>query len=543
MQSRNFKITLAVVIFSFLLSLFVLYTPTPVAKSDDLFSAAYVAEYIEVISREPHSVFDPVAHEDVRLYLKTQLEEFVGVSNVTEMNYTALELNEGTEYGIKNLLAVIPGQSETGILLVGHYDSRGHVGRDGELGRSYGAADDGYAIGTLLEIARLYGSQDLENSIYILMTDAEETGLYGAMLASEEPFMDKIGFIINLEARGVKGPAYMFETSANNEFVIDFYKKAELPVSYSLATAVYTVMPNLTDFTEFLQVDKQGINFAVLDNLYYYHTPHDNYTNIDLSSIQHYGSQVVPLVEAFVTDDIYSDVNYFVGEQNQVFFTILPNMFITYRESTMHALHFITLALLIGISIYLMIIKKVNLLSIVKYLGLTLAYVFGFAIIGLFLAMLIAWVGKVPFSITYVRMENTGFVTAFILVSVTAVSAFLYKKFIKTEQNKQAMLISGISLNLLLAILTGFALSGASFLFFIPALFGIISLYVLTFVKNNVVLHIALSQNILWNMLLIVPILYSLFLALTVGGLLAFILILLINISAVIPYTFKQLEI
>ncbi len=74
-------------------------------------------------------------------------------------------------------------------------------------------------------------------------------------------------------------------------------------------------------------------------------------------------------------------------------------------------------------------------------------------------------------------------------------------------------------------------------------MFGIVSLYVLTFVKQKFVIHLALSQNILWNMLLVVPILYSLYLAITIGGLLAFMVILVINMTAVIPYFFRQIEV
>ncbi|MFH0766791.1 MAG: M28 family peptidase, partial [Bacillota bacterium] len=331
--------------------------------------------------------------------------------------------------------------------------------------------------------------------------------------------------------------------STNNEFIIDFYEKADLPVSYSLATAVYTVMPNLTDFTEFLAVDKQGINFAVLDDLYYYHTPNDNYNNVNLSSIQHYGSQIIPLIEAFVYDSTYSDVDYFIGEQDQVFFTILPNVFITYRESTMQVLHFTLLALLIGMTSFLVIKKQTKLVSVAKYTGIIFGLVAIFAVIGLYLAKLIAFIGHAPFSLTYVRMQNTELITLLILLATTAGLGFLYFKFVKSEENKKAVMISGILINLLFAILTGFALSGASFLFFVPALFGVISLYVMTFLKHKIVLHIVLSQNILWNMLLVVPILYSLFLAITVGGLLAFMVILTINMTSVIPYFFKQIEV
>ena len=267
---HRLTIVLSVLLFSIILSFFVLYTPKPIAGgTGDAFSAVNVAQTIEVISREPHSVFDQEAHEEVRLYIKNELDALLGIANVYEMNYSKEEV--GKEYSVKNLLGVIPGASETGLLLVGHYDSRGHIGRFGELGRSYGAADDGYAIGTMLEIARLYANKPLKTSLYFLFTDAEEVGLVGAKQAVlETAWMDKISFVINIEARGIKGPSYMFETSPNNEKVIDFYKQAKYPVSYSLATAVYSVMPNYTDFTEFLKIEKSGINFAVLDNLYYY---------------------------------------------------------------------------------------------------------------------------------------------------------------------------------------------------------------------------------------------------------------------------------
>jgi len=538
---KSLKIAWIVLLFSGLLSSFVLMTPVPQRATESQFSAAEAAKHIEVISREPHSVFDTEAHEDVRLYLKETLEGMLGFENVTEMNYTKEELGMGTDYDIKNLLAVIPGTSDTGILLVGHYDSRGHVGRDGELGRSYGAADDGYALGTMLEIARLYANQNLTNSIYLLFTDAEETGLYGAYMAAQEPFMDQIGFVVNIEARGVSGPAYMFETSINNDKVIDFYKNADLKVSYSLATAVYTVMPNSTDFTEFLNVGKQGVNFAVLEGLYYYHTPMDKYDNINISSLQHYGEQIVPLVETFTKDARYSDVNYFVGEQNQVFFTILPDVFISYRESTMHIFQWITFVVFLAITTYLIIKKHVAILSIIKYVGLMFGSLGILAIVGLYLAKLIAFMGRVPFLIIYVRMEGTELPTLLLSLGLIVGMYFLYKRFVKKEEDQYAVMIAGISLNLLLAILTGYTLSGASFLFFIPAMFGVISLIVMTFIKHKVILHIVLSQNVLWNLLLVVPIIYSLFLAITVGGLLAFFIIIFINLTVSLPYFRKQL--
>ena len=209
-----------------------------------------------------------------------------------------------TEYDIRNILVQIPGKNTMGLLLVAHYDSRGHVGRFGELGRSYGASDDGYGVTTLLEIMRYFQNKkdSLENSIYFLFADAEEVSMGGSTLESHnEELMNKVNFVINVEGRGVDGASYMFETSKNNNKVIDLYQKAADKVSYSVAPAVYSVMTNYTDFASFTAVGKQGLNFSTLDNIDNYHNPSDNYGNVNASSIQHYGAQIVPIVNEYVS--------------------------------------------------------------------------------------------------------------------------------------------------------------------------------------------------------------------------------------------------
>lgn len=535
-------ITIIVIAVSFLLSLFVLRTPMP--SNDELgFSAISAAGFIKEISLDPHSVFDPTAHEEVRVYLKEKLIEFVGTANVQEMDYTAAEV--GSDYDIRNLFAVIPGDSDTGILLVAHYDSRGNIGRMGELGGSYGAADDGYGLATILEIARLYGERtDLTNSIYLLITDGEETGLYGAEMASgETALMDNVGFVINLEARGIKGPAYMFETSKNNEKIIDFYKNADYPVSYSIATAVYTVMPNSTDFTEFLRIEKQGINFAVLDNLYYYHTPRDNYTNIDLSSIQHYGAQVTPLVDEFVYDSKYSAITYFEGTQDQVFFNLFVNVFVSYTDTTATILHFLTLLMFIALFVFLVLKKEAKPLKVLKQFGLIFGVIVVLAIFGIYTSKLIAFLGNTTWSLTYVRMNNTGLPTLIIIVLVSVGLGCLYKKFVvdKMKESNEFQL-AGLFLLILFAIVTGFVLSGASFLFFVPAILGVAALGVRNICTNKIIPSVVYSIVLLISLLILVPLTYSLFLALTVGGLMAFLIIVLFYLLVLVPTFFYSIE-
>jgi hypothetical protein len=542
MKITHKKIGLIALGLGIFLSTFVLYTPAPNTDDDSYFNTVEALNTIAAISQDQHSVFDEENHEEVRLYLKDRLVDYLGEDNVSEYDYSKnlLDTEEEIEYDIHNLFGVIPGNSDTAILIVGHYDSRGQIGRSGELGESYGAADDGYAIATILEIARLYADKDLENTIYLLMTDAEETGLYGAqMAATETDIMDNVGFVINIEARGVKGPAYMFETSTDNNKVIDFYNNANLPVSYSLATAVYTVMPNSTDFTEFLAIDLNGINFAVLDSLYYYHTPRDNYDNVSPSSIQHYGEQILPLVDEFVMNSEYSDVNYFDGSHDQVFFTVFPNVFIHYSEQLANVLHIFSFLILIGFIAYSFIKKWTSIkgLGIASLLFGTM--MFTAIIVGNIVGRIVAFYSKVPFNITYVKTNIGGLPTLITLVGLSLVFYYFYQK--KWTKYKNEFLIVGSSFNLLLAILTGLVLSGASFLFFVIGLVGLISLWI-SINKRTFISQTIYSILLILSMLVLLPILYSLYLALTVGGLLALGLILSFYLIILIPMFHTQIS-
>ena len=130
-----------------------------------------------------------------------------------------------------------------------------------------------------------------------------------------------MNFVINVEARGVKGPALLFETSYNNSKVMELYKLAKQPHTFSLTSVVYKFMPNDTDFS-IVKRDYPGMNFSVIDNLRYYHTDLDNYSNISLESIQHYGMAIEPIVHEYLTNGLYGNKDALVADSDSVFFTL-----------------------------------------------------------------------------------------------------------------------------------------------------------------------------------------------------------------------------
>ncbi len=204
-------------------------------------------EHIKNIAQEPHSIFDIDAKEKVRDYLVSELSE-LGIESKLYKYDDLYEKRSDSLVSVENIYAEIKGKSDSYILLATHYDSsHAKTERYAEIDGSLGAADAGYALATILETLRVIKEQniELENGIKILFTDGEEYGLLGAKEAvKESEILDGVNYVINIEARGTECPAVMFETSPNNDAVLDLYKSSTSPFSYSITPEIYRLLPN-----------------------------------------------------------------------------------------------------------------------------------------------------------------------------------------------------------------------------------------------------------------------------------------------------------
>ena len=139
------------------------------------------------------------------------------------------------------------------LLLSCHHDS---------VGAGPGASDDGAAVASLLEIAGILARETpLPRPVILLFTDGEEIGLTGARGFSRfNETADRIGMVINLEARGSSGGSLMFETSRGNSWIIDqMAQGVQRPMSSSAYVTVYRTMPNSSDLTVFMQRGLNGV--------------------------------------------------------------------------------------------------------------------------------------------------------------------------------------------------------------------------------------------------------------------------------------------
>jgi hypothetical protein len=187
---------------------------------------------------------------------------------------------------VRNVVATIGDPAAApAVLLASHYDS---------TPAGPGAADDGIGVATMLEIASLVKDRKLERPVVLLFDEGEEAGLLGARaFLAHDPLAGRIASLVNFEARGVTGPATMFETSRPNGGAIAAFKASGArPVASSMTADFYRLIPNSTDVTVFAAARPWTIlNFAVIGNESRYHSPGDTVDALDPASLQHMGRQ------------------------------------------------------------------------------------------------------------------------------------------------------------------------------------------------------------------------------------------------------------
>ena len=281
------------------------------------FSLKNALQHVKEISKKPHYTGSE-AQQEVIAYLTKQLTD-IGLTPELQQGYTAgdwANLSYAT-----NIMARIKGSgSGKALLLLSHYDSNPHS--------SLGAADAGSGVATILEAARVFmnlGKQP-KNDIIILFTDSEELGLNGAQLfVNQHKWAKDVGLVLNLEARGSGGPSYMLiETNKGNQKLIEEFSNAQpqYPVANSLMYTVYKMLPNDTDLTVFREDgDINGFNFAFIDDHFDYHTQMDNAERLDIETLKHQATYVMPLLAYFSNsnlatthannDDVYFNLPYF----------------------------------------------------------------------------------------------------------------------------------------------------------------------------------------------------------------------------------------
>jgi hypothetical protein len=246
--------------------------------------------------QRPHPV-DTVADDAVRgrliaelraIGLRPEVHEAVDCSALPNTRFVSCSR-------VRNVVATIPGRSAgRHLLLNAHYDS---------TPTGPGASDDGLGVATMLEVGSILKASPPARPVTLLFNEGEEFGLNGSSaFVRTDPLAQQVNALINIDTRGVAGPALMFETSDPNGSPLSIYAAtARRPYANSLSTDFAKLIPNTTDVVEFKPMHWTLLNFGIIDNETRYHSPGDTVAALDRASVYHVGSELLALTRAMAS--------------------------------------------------------------------------------------------------------------------------------------------------------------------------------------------------------------------------------------------------
>lgn len=535
--------------------------PSPQPADAPGFSADRVVKDIEVISREHHSVAHPEERARVREYLISRLQG-LGADTVRTFEYDSLVGPENKHvvytFDAVDVLAEFPplqaSDDTVWLMMVAHYDSRYSQPMPKDTVWSYGAADDGYGVGVILETVSqaLKQREHWKQGVKVLFTDAEEVGMMGmkAVWNNDREVFDNVGLMINIEARGPWGPCLLFETCPGNEKVMSLYSDAAgYPFTYSLTTVVYGFMPNFTDFT-IVKDEIPGMNFSTIADVNHYHTDLDNFSNISPKSIQHYGEQVLPITMKYLTSSEFGDKDYFKSESDTVNFTIPVLGLFNFSKTTYLVINIVLLVIFLLLVALETIRGRLKIGKALKNAAFVLLAAVGVLAAGEVVAFVSAKVaGAVfkPFGVIFgITFDNAAMVISTVVLAFVVLAVYLVRRktairMVAGSMRKNAavsaaahhaydvlygtlILMAVLSLALVLAL-------GENLMFFIPLFCATLAmvLYHLTSIKEWLVLAIGVILLHAFSFL------YALAMALTIGAYGAVAMLAFMDIMVLIP--------
>lgn len=259
-----------------------------------VFSAERAAEAVAPVVEEPRPVGSPAvdrAQEELAAELaargfEIEAQEGLGVREM------GTEASAG--YG-RNLIATRAGTAPTGTLVLAtHTDS---------VPNAPGAADAGVGLAVILETVRALGPEAQRNDLVVLLLDGEERGLLGAeaFLAEGAEELAAPVVVLNHEARGISGRPMITRASGPMHAVIG---SAPHPEFESFTDALFSLLPNDTDFTVYRDGGWWGMDMAIIGDSWAYHSAEDDADHLDPGTLQHYGDLTLALTRDLAQRDL-----------------------------------------------------------------------------------------------------------------------------------------------------------------------------------------------------------------------------------------------
>lgn len=487
--------------FIFILFLFfvVSVVDTHEKKHKTNFNQDNIMNHIKELSKNgPRSIADKENNQKALDYIVSELRDY-GVVNGDLVDHPAYLIQDFVaidpdyqNWNLKNIIVHIPAttssRTDEAIMFMGHTDS---------VPMGDGSSDDGVAVAVMLEAINYYidkinNGYTISNDLVFCFVNGEEYGLYGSYAFMNEfkgfnNVVQRIKFGTNLESRGTSGTLIMFETAKNNYNTIKLFSKINKNIfTCSIATMIYDMMPNGTDFSNFKEY-YQGLNFANITGGENYHTQNDNVENVGSA----YLSQQAQIVDSII-DKLanYGLRSLYDAKESAIFFSYLDITTVVYNHTASIIIGVITLLLMITNIVLAIVYKKEN--NIKKTTIALLSIIVGFIISALLtyicyfiFQLLAALFGTIDIhmvgTITY---SNTAIVIGIgiLALAVSAVVSYFSCKWLKIDSRS---LNRGFAyIHAFLGVVLTFVLPDASYLFVFSGLFFIINEVLISAIKK-----------------------------------------------------------
>ncbi|KAI9357667.1 hypothetical protein DFJ73DRAFT_820656 [Zopfochytrium polystomum] len=235
---------------------------------------------------------------------------------------------------VTNILVRIscgPPCNENALLINSHYDTQ--IGTPG-------ATDDAVGVSVMLELARLtaISQTPLRNALVLLFNGAEET-LQDAShgFVTQSPLFRNIRAFLNVEAMGNDGKGILFQANARG--LVDAYAKVPWKHGSVLSNDIFRIglIGSDTDYKQFVDHgDLVGLDFALYQNSYIYHTILDTFSAIRPGVYQYLGDTIATITHHLITS---APIETFTMSRDFVYYDLFGYFFFVYDWNTATALH------------------------------------------------------------------------------------------------------------------------------------------------------------------------------------------------------------
>ncbi|KFA88629.1 M28 family peptidase [Archangium violaceum] len=232
-------------------------------------------------------------------------------------------------YRARNVLARVPGRRTEAVLVAAHYDTAPGI---------VGAGDNAAPVAAAVEVARALAlGPPLERSVVFNFSDGEEAGGSGAAAFLHHPWTRDVVAFLNLDSAGPGGRTLVFQSAGG--LVAAYASAAPLPFGTVLAQDIFQagLVPSGTDFEIYRPAYPRGLDLALYEDGYAYHTPLDRLERLEPGSLQHLGDSVLATVRELATHGP-------PPEGGNVFYDLAGRTMLVYSRGTALALAVVTLA-------------------------------------------------------------------------------------------------------------------------------------------------------------------------------------------------------